>query len=518
MNSKISKYGIYAIIALWGVACFTFFHFAYRHHLFYEEQNQLFLLTSDYVATYFNKPAWLACLAGDFLTSLYYYLFAGPAILTAMLLVAGDVLRRSLQKAGIRHGCFFVAIVVMTILAVMSLKTEFRLSSIMAVIIGGALFLCVSFFQIHKQPWCIIVDVIAVAFAHWVAGVGAIVYAILAVIRALVRREPWRWCSLALPFVPIIISLLTVNYYTLKPSDSILYPGVGKLTMPNLELERQLAVEDEYYFGNYEEVERLVESNDKPSLHELFFYNLVSAQKDMLPDRLMKYRPNELGTFEKIGPDTHILTTKRMHELYWLIGDMTYTERAAMLANVFSPSNRNVKMIKCLAETSKVSGNDKAAEKFLRLLDNTLIYGKWAERTRMDVSGKYADKAKMINTKDSIKTGDNAYPILCELLESNPNNTIALDYLLCSDLLLKDLKTFKRDYDHFCGNKPRLKKLYQQALMIYLAASETPVEQWSEYIKDEHELQRFMMYNSHRGDPAFSDTYWYYYDKMKLNK
>ena len=39
--------------------------------------------------------------------------------------------------------------------------------------------------------------------------------------------------------------------------------------------------------------------------------------------------------------------------------------------------------------------------------------------------------------------------IMCELAESNPNNKIAIDYMLCSDLLLKDMETFKRDYDTY---------------------------------------------------------------------
>lgn len=38
---------------------------------------------------------------------------------------------------------------------------------------------------------------------------------------------------------------------------------------------------------------------------------------------------------------------------------------------------------------------------------------------------------------------------MCELAESNPNNKIAIDYMLCSDLLLKDMETFKRDYDTY---------------------------------------------------------------------
>ncbi len=38
---------------------------------------------------------------------------------------------------------------------------------------------------------------------------------------------------------------------------------------------------------------------------------------------------------------------------------------------------------------------------------------------------------------------------MSELMESNPNNNIAINYMLCSDLLLKDMETFKHDYDAY---------------------------------------------------------------------
>ena len=88
-------------ILLWGVLCWAFFQFCYPCHFFYQEQNQIFLLSSDYLATYFSKPAWLACLAGDFLTQFYYYIYAGAVILTGVLLVTGDLVRRAMQRAGL---------------------------------------------------------------------------------------------------------------------------------------------------------------------------------------------------------------------------------------------------------------------------------------------------------------------------------------------------------------------------------------------------------------------------------
>jgi hypothetical protein len=124
---------------------------------------------------------------------------------------------------------------------------------------------------------------------------------------------------------------------------------------------------------------------------------------------------------------------------------------------------------------------------------------------------------KMVPQRDTITVSDNAHFLMMQLLDTNPDNTIALDYILCSDLLLKDITNFKRDYDRYCieTGKPRLKPLYQEALCIWLAGTNAPQEDWGKYIQRLDVLQRFQQYNEQRGNPAFKDSYWYYFDKMK---
>jgi zinc transporter ZupT len=44
------------------------------------------------------------------------------------------------------------------------------------------------------------------------------------------------------------------------------------------------------------------------------------------------------------------------------------------------------------------------------------------------------------------------------------------------------------------------------------------VEEWAKYIKRQDVLHRFHQYNEERGNQAFSDTYWYYFDKAEVPK
>ncbi len=461
---KLGLIGITNIVmALWAIAFFVFFQFWYPYHFFFQEQNQLFLWSWDYISTY-NHNGGLALLLGDFLTQFYYYLYVGAIILTICLLLVGTLLYKALRnfKVG-RMVALILALTVMTFIAVCHFSISYRLSSTIAM-----------------MGWCLLL---------WLVSM----------------MNGWkiRLMLLALGILPtwLLFGL----------------PEIKKLQGPDLILEKDFAVDCEYYFGNHDKVIRMVEGSEKWTDQMLFFYNLAQAQRGELPDHLLKFTQNYLGTFEKIGPETPMLTIRNMNELYWALGDMTFTERAAMMTNVFSHNNRNVRMMRRLAECNIVSGDSLAAEKYLRILDKTLVYGKWAENMRQHGKQIYQKKMQMVNQHDTITITDNAHFLMMQLLDANADNTIALDYILCSNLLLKDITNFKRDYDRYCidTGKPRLKPLYQEALCIWLAGTNAPQEEWEKYIKKADVFQRFQQYNEQRGSTQFKGSYWYYFDKIK---
>ena len=467
LNVNIKKIDIlaYGAVFLWAVVCLVFFLFYYHYHFFYQEQNQLFLLSWDYVETYLPHAGWLANLIGDFLTQFYYYLYAGPIILTGALLTLGDLTRRFLQQCHLKYWSFLVAIIVMTVFVVFSFRYDYHLSNIISAIgLMGACWLVALLFHHVKNIFVkSIIAVLIIGTTYWLFG----------------------------------------------------FPKMGKFSLPNFYLEKQFAVDNEYYFGNYERVIEMVENDDTPTPEMLFFYNLVQAKRHNLPNVLLKYIPNDLGTFYRIGPKTPLLTIKNMNELYWELGDMTFTERAAMMGNVFSENNRNVRMIKRLAEVNLVSGDTLAMNKYMRILSNTWVYAKQVERMKHDE--RLLSKRQFVNRQDTMQVSDNLHMIMMELLDSNPNNTIALQYMLCSDLLLKDIKNFKRDYDRYCmdtGNEQQ-EKLYQEALCIWLAGTNATAEEWNRYVHNNQVAQRFMEYNQQRGSKQFADTYWYYFDTAK---
>ena len=464
-----------AAIVLWAIACFCFFQFCYPYHFFYKEQNQLFLLTADWLRTYFDEAGWLARMAGDFLTQFYYYLFAGATILTMVLTLLSAITYLWLKRLGVnRYAAVAVALVVATVEAVFHLHYKFPLSGTLSLL-------------------------------GWVLALACITGCIKRPRKNGRRSIPTLAARILLPLL-----LLPLSYWLFG------LPKMGSLKGPEWYVERQLAVDCEYYFGNWDKVVSLVEHDPDRTPEMQFFYYLVQAQRGLLPETLLKFDHPELGTFYKIGPDSPMLTIKNMNELYWALGDMTYTERAALMGCVFSPNNRNNRMIRRLAECSIVSGDSAAASKYLGILGKTFVFRQWAKNAPNNVS--YAEKAHFCNRMDTISLGDNAHNIMMQLLDSNPKNEVALDYILCSNLLLKDLKNFKRDYDRYCSDRPRLNTLYQEALCIWLAASDASESEWQRYIKSNDVVQRFAQYNRQRGDARFKGTYWYYYDKATKPK
>ena len=464
MKTFVRRYYVFAAIALWVIACWAFFQFWYSYHFFFQEQNQLFLWSSDYISSYLH-PFRFAALIGDFLTQFYYYLYVGAIIQTACITIAGLLVYQAFRNFHIaRPFALAISLALMTFVAVCHFSTSYRLSSTISI-----------------MSWTLTLWLVSLVYSRN-------------------KRLTIAACNLLVP---------TYLLFGL--------PEIKTIQKPDFILEKDFAVDCEYYFGNHDKVISIVESSEEHSSQMLFFYNLVQAQRGQLPENLLKFTPTDLGTFYKIGPETPMLTIRNMNELYWALGDMTFTERAAMMTNVFSHNNRNVRMMKRLAECNYVSSDTLAAEKYLRILDKTFVYHRWAGNVRAHGKDIYRSKMEMVNQRDTITIGDNAHFLMMQLLDRNPDNTIALDYILCSTLLLKDIVNLKRDYDRYCTdkNKPRLKTLYQEALCIWLAGTNAPKEEWMKYIQRQDVLQRFQQYNSQRGNPAFKDTYWYYFDKIK---
>ena len=417
-----SNFVIYSLYVLGAIACFAFFQFCYPYHLFYQEQNQLFLMSWDYVTTYLDKPGWLACLAGDFLTQFYYFRYAGPIILTLCILLTGYNIRCAVEMADIkgRWVAHSVAFIVMILLICSSFHYDYRLSSILAVAGGASVFrvstsLLISSRMFIKKierrneqglflngsgiaNWVSVISIfVSIFVCHWFFGYGVWVYGALTfagcIANIMMAGTYYRLAALIIPF---FLLMLTKRLYYCDFQTIYTYPGIGKLAKPQLDQERTLAVDCKYYFGNYNQVINMVEKDKNPNQYMKFYHDLIMAQFRSQPASLRKYPNKDIGTFETLKANPSLLTIHALNELYWALDDMTFCERAAMLGNIYSPNCRNIRMVKRLAEINLVRGNYAATRKYLRILQKTFVWKRWADRVFASLDKHATDEEKAL--------------------------------------------------------------------------------------------------------------------------
>lgn len=374
----------------------------------------------DHVTTYLDKPGWLACLAGDFLTQFYYFRYAGPIILTLCILLTGYNIRCAVGMADIkgRWVAHSVAFIVMILLICFSFHYDYRLSSILAVAGGASVFrvstsLLISTRMFIKKierrneqglflngsgiaNWVSVISIFVSVFVwHWFFGYGVWVYGALTFASCIANiMMAGTYYRLAALIIPFFLLMLTKRLYYCDFQTIYTYPGIGKLAKPQLDQERTLAVDCKYYFGNYNQVINMVEKDKNPNQYMKFYHDLVMAQFRSQPASLKKYPNKDIGTFETLKANPSLLTIHALNELYWALDDMTFCERAAMLGNIYSPNCRNIRMVKRLTEINLVRGNYAATRKYLRILQKTFVWKRWADRVFASLDKHATDEEK----------------------------------------------------------------------------------------------------------------------------
>ena len=210
--------------------------------------------------------------------------------------------------------------------------------------------------------------------------------------------------------------------------------------------------------------------------------------------------------FIRISTDKSPFSDGLAGEVWYQLGDMTIAEQSAIIALQASPKHTGARYIKRLAQASLKAGQAASARKYLGLLSGTLFYGKWArERLQEPIPD-----GKTLPREDFVHYSTRPRPVLLGLLEANPSNTAALEYLLCYDLLNLDLAHFMEDFPE----KTVATSIYEQAVLIQLSLEDRLDEKdLLRYGIDTGALDRMRRFFS---DPArYPDTYWFYYlDKM----
>lgn len=577
MIRSFSKYDWFVLIAL-VAASFLFFQLAYPYHLFLKEQIQLFLFTTDYFISYFTKPAWLACYLGDFLTQFFYLKGGGALVLSLLLGLEWIVVRAAVSRLTQSSLSGLWALLPVAVDWSLHCNTLHSLSVSMGFILSLILFLIYS--EVTNRWISYVVLVLFSVSGYWLAGSSFLLFPLLALPHdfhkqragglkwipafvlvfsiPLVLRHHYLLPAMAAYIYPtfskkdvalsVVFLIATVFVFAVKRAESahpkavfgsvaaafICLLSAGVWTQANFIFEKILALDNETYFGNPDKVIELATKYNLKNNQATYFTNMALAQKGLLPEKLLDfYQPFSLGLIPPVTPEQNWQSIFVSNEVFYLIGDMNRTQHSAMLGNTFSPWQRSSRMMRRLAEINLVTGDSAAATKYLRILSKTMFHQKWAEKQlNMLQSGKadnwLTNKRRQIADADMLRKSNDYLPSLKFMAEQRPDNTLAVDYLLCYLLLNKDLKQFRENYDRFYLNDNRkAPKVYAEALLAQLVASGASQEDVMKYHIDAKTIKQFADYtneydkssgNINALNSKFSRTYWFYYHFAQFQK
>jgi hypothetical protein len=554
-----------------GLFTFLFFQFVYPYHLFFKEQVQLFLYTPDYFFSYLCKPAWLGCYLGDYLTQFYYLRGGGATVLSFLILIEWLLIGLTIKHLTHSKIAHLWALLPVCIDITLQCSILHEASFSVSLILTLCTFLC--FRQINVRWISICTGLIITPLTYWFSGSAAFIFPLLVILDSYKKIGTDKLLGIAMFLVILVTPFILRPLYLLTIEQAYIFPAIQKSSLlllsslvvvyifasisssfedkhktitlcvlglimafslvsgiavfADFDQESEFALDSETYFGNTDKVLSLARSSNIESRNSSYYHNIALAKKGWLADSLMyHYQPAVYGLMLPVAPGEGWITIVFSNEVYFLVGDMNLAQHSAMLGNTFSTHNRSSRMLKRLSEINLVNGDTAAADKYLRILAQTRFHREWAV-TRLDHGPTTThlklidEKQKLVPYSDTLRKANDFCSSLSFLVNQNPKNSVALEYLLCYHLLNKDLDSFVHIYNLYAKNRQQhIPNVYQEALLIYFLRCRTSTQVIAGYELDPQIIKSFIEYtkrfdqsngNMQALQHLYSKTYWYYY-------
>lgn len=273
---------------------------------------------------------------------------------------------------------------------------------------------------------------------------------------------------------------------------------------PSAENEWMFSLIVEAERNNWSKVEKLTK-RDRHSVIGSYYHNLAMAKKGQLSQELMNYyQPLTDGLLMPIKQGSRPLFVSCAGEVWYQMGGVIMAEHSTMLGLAFTATQSGKRFYRRLAQIAHLNGDSCAIMKYERLLG-------------APIDDDWKEKLPFVSKSDTIVFAGQNRLLLQNLLASNPDNIMAYEYLLCYDLLRKDIGAFIEDY---IPGKVK-SRLYDEALIVYLAGDGL----LSEAMLDKYGISKatfnnfraygdaYMMSNANKQKmkEKYGNTYWYYF-------
>ena len=183
--------------------------------------------------------------------------------------------------------------------------------------------------------------------------------------------------------------------------------------------------------------------------------NLALSQKGQLADRLFEFYQNGgEGLFPTFTRD--MISPVSTAEIFFRLGMVNDAERYMFEAQEAIPNHRkSARLTRRIIECEIINGNYQVAAKLLRRLQKTLFYSNWANQMMALLGNEkainrhpiYGKLRKYREKKQDFLFSDREMDQMLGLLFLNDNhNRMAYEYLMCYELLQRDLEKFVQYY------------------------------------------------------------------------
>ena len=563
------------LTVLTGIAVYCFFAFRYPYHLHFQEQYQLFESTWAYFTGVASVPGGLADWTGRFLTQFCYYALAGATIL-AVLICAVQLLTWALCR---RHTfvsyilCFLPAIALVAFFCDESALFGGAVALILSLACAG---LC-TLVKSDKVRW--IIEAVLVPLVYMACGGLAVVFVLACLIREFARCGIKAWIvALVLIALTILCPIVAARVFP-YPMDRLCYGvhyyrfhnvmpgmlwiaaicsvlaigicafrgrglsggwqwavgmglgiliaalGVG-LVLKTADWAREETMRYDF-MARMEMWNRTMMRADEKNPQDptsLSCLNLALAKSGRMGDHQFEYWQN--GSEGLIPAFVNDFTGPvSTGEIFWHLGMVNTAQRFAFEAQEAIPDfQKSARCYQRLAQTNIVNGDWDVARKYLKALRNAVFYRRWADETLAGLdNGTVFDRPELARARDlrlkehEFLFSDTEMDSMLGLLKvENPDNTLALDYLLSWCLLRKDLDRFVECIGMI--DTPTLPKSYQEALLLRWVMTHNDFEGLPTYLFRTHAQRIGQFIQDFRTGKSedymyrqYGDTYWFYY-------
>lgn len=357
-------------------------------------------------------------------TALVYW-FLGPVVFLYAALMIGDTLKNAKQKGNVFSGIGYSAVILILTVAWILLTTQTLQYPLYRIFAG---------LNYYRYPGTI-------SPLPFVVMVWAVVIPFLGMIpchRKFLQKLQQSKVVMALSYVLVIVA----SWFGIKASfDEMTYELI-----------------DYDFLVRTEQWDKIIEKAEKkPATTPLSVscVNLALSQKGMLADRLFEFYQNGgEGLFPTFTRD--MISPVSTAEIFFRLGMVNDAERYMFEAQEAIPNYRkSARLTRRIIECDIINGNYKVAAKLLRRLQKTLFYSNWANQTMALLGNEkainrhpiYGKQRKYREKKQDFLFSDREMDQMLGLLFLNDNhNKMAYEYLMCYELLQRDMEKFMQYY------------------------------------------------------------------------